>query len=298
LPLRFAKALIISVAGFAVITLATSGIAFTEPAGASTSPDAFYLDIGASESLGFQPTPAVAFGQRTDSGYADYLVALEAAKGIALQLDEIGCPGETTATMIDGADACHRSGGSQLADAEAFLSGHQDQSGLVTVDLGFNDIKPCIRFPMVDHACVEEKIEIINEQLPAILSQLKAVAGSDVTFVGLGHYDPYLADALNGTAGLQFANESRKVIYQLDHALRQIYGAQGIPVADVGDAFDINDTDPVTLAGIGVVPDDVAETCLLTWMCQSTPYGPNIHPNDAGYEAIANAIAAVLPAPW
>jgi lysophospholipase L1-like esterase len=31
-------------------------------------------------------------------------------------------------------------------------------------------------------------------------------------------------------------------------------------------------------------------------MCAPKPFGPNIHPNNAGYLAIAKAIAAVLPA--
>jgi hypothetical protein len=40
---------------------------------------------------------------------------------------------------------------------------------------------------------------------------------------------------------------------------------------------------------------NVKYECKLTWMCAPKPFGPNIHPNDSGYLAIANAIAAVLP---
>lgn len=273
-------------------------IAFAAPAGSSTITSAFYLDIGASASLGFQPTPVDPHGQHTDNGYSDYLVAREASKGITLQLDEIGCDNETTWSMINGNDDCYVAPDSQLAEAVAFLSGHLDESGLVTVDLGFNDILQCFSYPDVDRTCVAQKIDMVREQMPIILSQLKAVAGPDVTFVGVGHYDPYLADALYGATGRRFADESRWAIIHLDHALRDVYGSEDMPMADVGSAFATNDTELVTLTGIGAVPDNVAEVCLLTWMCQPAPYGPNIHPNGAGYEAIADAIAAVLPAPW
>jgi lysophospholipase L1-like esterase len=30
-------------------------------------------------------------------------------------------------------------------------------------------------------------------------------------------------------------------------------------------------------------------------MCAPAPFGPNIHPTDAGYQVIAKAIAALIP---
>ncbi len=281
--------------------LLTGTIAFLSPAlvaSGSTLPTAFYLDIGGSASLGYQPTPTSPHGQHTDSGYADYLVALEAAKGVSLQLTEIGCAGETTVTMLVGGDTCYPNPDTQLAEAVSFLRAHYDESGVVTIDLGFNDIRPCFQFATVDPSCVRDKIELVREQLPDILSALKAAAGPNVTIVGLGHYDPYLAHYVEGSMGRAFAEASFDAVTTLDHSLHDAYRDAGVPMADVNSAFNGNDTSPVTLAGVGTVPDNVAEICLLTWMCQASSYPPNIHPNDAGYEAIADSIAAVLPAPW
>jgi lysophospholipase L1-like esterase len=277
-----------------LLASALFGLGAASGAGASTLPTAFYLDIGGSASLGYQPTPS----SPHDSGYADYLVAHEAARGITLQLDEIGCDGETTVTMLVGGDTCYASPDTQLDEAVNFLSTHQDESGLVTVDLGFNDIMPCLQMEFLNRLCLRNRMNLVREQMPVILNALKSAAGPDVVVVGLGHYDPYLADALQGSSGQIFAEQSHYAIEKLDKILFKTYSAAGVAMADVGTAFNTDDTDPISLAGFGTVPDNVAEVCLLTWMCQTAPYGPNIHPNDAGYEAIANTIAAQLPAPW
>jgi lysophospholipase L1-like esterase len=281
-----------------VLASAFVGFASTSVAGASSISSAFYLDIGASASLGYQPTPSSPHGQHTDSGYADYLVAHEAAKGITLQLSEIGCDGETTVTMLVGGDSCYASPNTQLDEAVDFLTTHHDDTGLVTIDLGFNDIMPCLSMEFLHRTCLKNRLELVREQLPIILRTLKAAAGPDVVLMGVGHYDPYLADALQGTSGEIFAEESHVAIAHLEKILLDDYSAADVPMVDVGAAFNTDDSGPISLTGVGTVPDNVAEVCLLTWMCQTAPYGPNIHPNDAGYEAIADAIAAQLPAPW
>jgi hypothetical protein len=87
------------------------------------------------------------------------------------------------------------------------------------------------------------------------------------------------------------------MVRHLDETLTSVYRSFGIPIADVGGAFKIDSTEPVALSGSGTVPENLAEVCLLTWMCQPPPLGPNIHPNDAGYQTIATAIEDELT-PW
>jgi lysophospholipase L1-like esterase len=281
---------------FTIGTLLTMVLGTGGFAGATTPTTAFYLDLGASQSVGVQPVTSH-HGQPTNRGYANYLVALEAAKGVTLQLRQLGCPGESTMTMITGNDRCYRSPDSQLADAVAFLRAHQNQTGLVTVELGFNNVARCLRSPALAGACVANQIGVVSQQLPQILSALKTVAGPNVTIIGLGHADPFLAKALSGPAGTASSAQSLMAMQQLNSALASAYAAYSMPMVDVAAAFKMTSTNPTVLAGVGKVPLNVAQACLLTWMCQPTPLGPNLHPNDAGYQVIAGAIAAVIPAP-
>jgi len=272
-------------------------VPFASFAGAvsTTSPSptsGFYLDLGGSGSVGVQPTAAVPHGQPTSRGYANFLVAIEAAAGHTYQLTQLGCPGESTAMALHGGDRCYAAPTSQLAAATAFLSQNTTQSGLVTVDLGFNDVVSCLKQTSNVTSCVLQGLALVRQQLPLFLSSLQAVAGTGVTFVGVGHYDPYLADALKGSSGVSAAATSLWAISSLNRTLLNIYHAAGIPMANVASAFSMHTTTPTTLAGTGVEPTNVANACSMTWMCQPAPYGPNLHPNDAGYLAIANAIAS------
>ncbi|MEO9180651.1 MAG: SGNH/GDSL hydrolase family protein [Acidimicrobiales bacterium] len=272
--------------------IATAGADGTTTAKATTG---FYLDIGASASLGVQPNSTDPHDQRTNRGYANDLVELMASKGLTLTLDQTGCSGETTSTMLNGGDKCYLSPDSQLAEAITFLSAHHDESGIVTIDLGFNDFVPCLRSMGVNDGCVDTALPLIQQQLPEILTDLRAAAGPDVVFVGVGHYDPFLADAAHGTRGAHFSTASSVVIQSLNSELGTIYRSFGMPMADVAKQFGGTTRGHVVVPGLGVVPPSVARVCALTWMCHVDSVRANIHPDDAGYAVIAAAIAAVLP---
>jgi lysophospholipase L1-like esterase len=297
-------AAVVAVSAFLALVLGLGLVAVTAlaavvqtPAGASPAPAAveYYLDLGGSASVGFQPTAARPDGQPTDTGYANDLLSLERARWSALQLVQLGCPGETTWNFIGGGDRCRPAGQTQLSEAVSFLQSHQE-TVLMTIDLGFNDIDHCMAFHTVDQACLTARLNLINEQLPAILTTLRAAAGPSVRFVGVGHYDPYLGDYLHGGGDIAFAEDSVGAIARLDDTLHAIYAAAGIPMADVREAFEMTHQEPVNLAGVGDVPRNVAQTCVLTWMCTSASPRAKEHPNDAGYQVIAQAIAAAVPA--
>ncbi len=278
----------------AVATFAAlfAGVVAAPPVAAATPPP-IYLVLGASASVGVQPTAARPHGQPTDAGYGDDLVAFEHSRWPGLAVVHLGCPGATTGTMLDGGWRCAYPQGSQLGAAVAFLRAHPS-TVLVTVDLGFNDLLRCMRHEVVDAACTDHALATVHDRMLQILSALRAAAPPGADIVGMDHYDPYLGDYVMGPAGQAFANASLSVMQRLDDVLRSTFRSAGAPMAGVASAFALSDRQPVTLPGLGTVPSDVGRTCALTWMCASAPLGHNIHPNDEGYRKIAAAIAEAV----
>ncbi|MGA2123237.1 MAG: SGNH/GDSL hydrolase family protein [Acidimicrobiales bacterium] len=274
------------------------------PAGGATpiTFSSYYLDIGASESLGVQPTGIPGHnGARTDVGYSNDLVLREALKGVALTLEEIGCGGDTVQALLDTttrSDVCNQPPTTQLTRARAYLVAHQSDPVLVTVDLGFNDIRPCLQDDPVNETCVDQAITAIQRDLPVILKDLKADAGAQTRFVGLEYSDPFLGYYLDGPSGPARANATLQGMDSFDTVLGRIYTNAGVPVANVPSLFEMNDADLMTLDNIGTVPVNVQEACELTWFCDGAPFGPDDHPNNAGYSLIAQAIEDVLPKSW
>jgi lysophospholipase L1-like esterase len=265
-----------------------------------TTFSAFYLDVGASESLGFQPTGIPGHnGQRTNTGYANDLILREALKGVALTLEQVGCPGDTVQSILDtsASDACYHAPQTQLTKAVAYLHG-QSGPGLVTIDLGFNDVRTCLEDVPVNQTCLAAGIAAIQLDLPKIVSQLKAAAGPQVHFVGIEYSDPYLGFYFNGSNGPVQATATLVGMNQVDTLLGQIYAAADVDVANVPSLFQMNNNAASTLGNVGTIPINVKEACTLTWYCYSKPFGPDDHPNEAGYSLIAQAIEAVLPASW
>jgi GDSL-like Lipase/Acylhydrolase family len=259
----------------------------------------FYLDVGASTSLGFQPTGIPAHnGKRTDTGYANDLVTYVAKHGIQLLMRQVGCPGETTRTMLITSDHCYKPPGRQLFAAEKYLEKEGSAAGLVTIDLGFNDVRPCLLPAQVIASCAAAGIAQVRIDMPKILADLKARAGPNVHFIGLDYGDPFLQHYLLGASEFSDATATLSVITQLDNTLRAAYSAAGIPTANVAGALRLANTDPTTIAHVGSAPENVAEECHYTWMCTPPPFGPDDHPNNAGYALIATEIELKLPPGW
>jgi lysophospholipase L1-like esterase len=277
-------------------TLALSFVDVGASSAAITTGPAFYVSLGGSGSVGEQPTTQSPHGQPTDEGYSNDLVDALRPDYPGLLLVKLGCPGETTQTMLSGGSHCHYRLGTELADAVDFLQHHRS-TVLVTLDLGFNDLRPCLITHVVDQGCVKEALEDVHQQLSQILVALKSAGGPGLRIVGVGHYDPFLGTYLTGPVGRVFSLQSVDAVSRLNQVLRDTYAAAGVPMADVSAAFDTTETEATTLANVGTVPRDVERVCDLTWMCTPPPFGPNQHPNEDGYQVISQAIRSAMSHP-
>src|SRR2546426_4518529 len=266
--------LLVTICGLAIIAGTPTAAA------AESQAPIYYLSLGDSLAAGTQPGR-----EFTNEGYADQLFAALRTRMPTLRLLKLGCPGETTTSMIrpdlpyegrSAHNACQYSHGSQLAEAVNFLHAHQRSTALVTIDLGPNDLFRGGGVPA------------IQANLPVILAALREAAGPGVPTVGMNFYDPRLAQSWFvahpgdlGALGVEIANA-----VGFNNFIESFFAAAGDPVADVEAAFRTTDT---TL--VGTTPRDVVLVCLWTWIC-----GPeqNIHANATGYGVIAGAFLAKL----
>jgi len=258
----------------------------------------YYVSLGTSLAAGVQPD-AQGINQVTDDSYADQLFGMIEEDYRKLKLVKLGCPGETTDTMKDGG-LCEYPKKSQLAEAVSFLHAHKDKVALVTIDIGVNDIlaKGCIVGTNVDFTCINDALVQISENLPAILTELRAAAHPDTQIVGMNYYNSFLAFWLQGPDGQVLAHQSAGLAEYLNYGiLGPIYGMFTMPVADVAAAFNSSrfDIHVPFPPPFGSAPLNVATICQLTYMCVPAPIGPNIHANPTGYAVIATAFDDVIP---
>ncbi|MDE3043675.1 MAG: hypothetical protein KGJ10_02460 [Acidobacteriota bacterium] len=281
------------------------GFAAGKKSGADSAPTStngpFYLVVGASSSLGIQPSGVPSQNsRRTQDGYANDVVALEQRQHVDFQLDQIGCPGETAESMLNTsvADHCYTLPATQLTTALHFLQANHDRAGLVTIDLGFNDLRPCLTGATVDENCVTRGLAYVQNDLPKVLAQLTAAAGPHVHFVGFNYEDPFLAHYLEGPVSVANAQETLTDMGRLNQILQAVYGRAHVSVANIAGMFQSANATRVQIPNVGLVPLNVRFACLYTWMCQPSPFGPDDHPNNAGYMLIAEAIVKTLPGAW
>ena len=132
-------------------TAGSSSSADPSPSGAATA-EKLYVALGDSLAAGYQPGGA----ELRDTAYPALTASRLGADGVGLTVENLGCSGETTTSLLEGG-RCEYDAGSQLEQAEALLESRAGEVGLVTIDIGGNDLLRCVRGRAdIDTACVDE----------------------------------------------------------------------------------------------------------------------------------------------
>ena len=243
----------------------------------------YYLSLGTSLAAGVQADPLTGESVVTDVSYPSKLAELINEDIPKLRHVNIGCPGETAESLIYGGK-CEYPHGSQLDEAVQFLHSHGKFTGLITIDVGANDVLQCVDGTNIDLACVGQTLIQLSSDLAYILETLQEAAPG-VPIVGMNYYNPLLVYWFQDPAIAAFTIVLQDTI---NTALQNVYLTYGAPVADVEGAFKSDSLDD---DNFNDTPDSVELLCAWTWMCSKQ----NIHPNEAGYAAIAEEFYSVLP---
>jgi lysophospholipase L1-like esterase len=280
-------AVLMAIGGLAVAGAAPALASAQVPAWSTSS---YYLSLGDSLAQGVQPN-SQGVSVETDQGYPNQLFTALRLTNPTLRLVKLGCPGETTATMIHGG-ICTYKEKSQLAAAVAFLKRHAGHVQLVTIDIGANDLNPCLVLTNITRIvkCLERVFPPMLKNLARIMTELRAVDPSPGVIIGMSYYDPILADWLEGTTAAQtLATDSVALAQAFGKDLTGVYTSFGAPTANVFSAFKTTKFTPVVnTPAFGPLPLNVALICSYTWECAAPPVGPNEHANQLGYGVIAN----------
>ncbi|MFB7664964.1 SGNH/GDSL hydrolase family protein [Kitasatospora sp. NPDC056138] len=280
-------------AALAAATLFGAGGPASAATGAAPSRSAtptYYLALGDSLAAGYQSLPDG--GHVTGRGYAQDIArtlgARASASGLPFDFVDLGCPGETTGTMIDG--GCpypHPYADPQLSAAVDFLRGHHGDRVLVTLDIGANDVDGCLTGGKVDVPCALTGVGTAARGLDVILDRLKEAAGPHTRILGMNLYDPFLAAWLTDSQGRAQAALSVALVNVLNAAIGATDAAHGVPTVDVAGAFATDSFLPLVPWNGRRLPLNVARVMQWTNMARG-----DIHADDTGYQAIADAFLA------
>ena len=294
-----------SLGGDGAAAAATSiAAATTSAAGAATTTTddpatRYYLSLGDSYASGYEAGKG-----NTTNGFAYQVVTQAKAAGFPLKLINVGCAGATTASLLEspgcpavalGPGAGPYDDQTQIEAAEAFLRAHPGQVDLITVSIGGNDVTKC--GDSADAvACVTDAVGSIKQNVPTIVSRLRAAAGPATLIVGTTYPDVILGSWVEGTAeGQQLATLSVTAFQQLiNPALQAAYASGAGQFVDVTEATGAYGplTDMTDLAPYGSIPIPVAKVCELTYFCAEH----DIHPNADGYSVIAGLVTQAFVA--
>lgn len=279
----------------AVLGGVVAGVVATAPsAQAAAKSPTYYVSLGDSYSVGYQPDKGATPG---------YTAVVARATGFTLV--NFGCGGATTTSLVASngcPDVLPGTAGVQLypmttqeAAAEAFLSAHRGHIGLITVSIGGNDVTACAA-QANPIPCVATAVSNIKKNVTSLATALRAAAGPRVPLIGLTYPDVILGRYVYPTNPATAADASLAKISVvafkslINPALSQSYAAAKGTLVDVTKATGayVPLTRTVRYRPYGTIPAAVASVCTLTWYCAQG----NIHATTKGYTFIGKLVVA------
>jgi lysophospholipase L1-like esterase len=284
-------------AALAICVAGGTALVLGAPANAATSPT-YYVSLGDSYAAGYQPVPALAYLH----GFTRTVVALERRRGVELTLENFGCSGATTTSILTSIgcpaalrahDGAPYSTISQAFAATEFIAAHKGHIGLITVSIGGNDITACVAAASPT-TCVAHALVNVTKNVDTLATALRGAAGAGVPIIGLTYPDVVLGAWVHPPIDKAVATESILAFGLLvNPTLKKAYASVGGTFVDVTKATGAYTSlkKTTTLAPYGKIPIAVAKVCTLTWYCAKG----DIHPRSNGYALIGQLIVSSLP---
>lgn len=267
------------------------GLALLSACGTSVTTAKYYVSLGDSYAVGYQPLPH----PHATSGYTAVV-----AKAGGLELENFGCAGATTTSVLHSvgcvspaaSDAVSYPSQTQAAAATGFIERHKGAISLITVSIGGNDVLGCATASNL-LGCALPALATVKVNVETLVAELRRAAGADVPILGLTYPDVFLGTWVYppGKPDTALAALSVDAFRQLfNPTLQQAYTEAGGHFLDITadtDAY-TSLSSKVTLSPYGRIPLAVARVCNLTWYCSQG----NIHANTSGYDFIGKQIVA------
>ena len=289
-------------AGVVVVAVLAGVLTGTGASSAAAPSHPYYLSLGDSYSIGYQPGVS---GSGGTPGYTAYV-----ADALSLGLENFGCGGATTSSLLHtvgcGDPAAQHAvdypRSTQEQAALTFIAAHPGRVKLITVSIGGNDFDGCSSVTCVKGAMSGMGTDI-RTLVKALSTALVKASDPHATVIGITYPDVDLGLYVYPTdpgssASLSLARQSVLAFDDLiNPTLKAAYATEArdrfvdvttAPWHSATRGADTNLSVTETLAPYGTVPVAVGEVCQLTYFCSQG----NIHADTSGYNFIGSLIVA------
>jgi lysophospholipase L1-like esterase len=304
LRVRSLCAILALFAVLAVVPLASADSLSSGPIIQAPVAGGTYLAMGDSLAFGYQAarvgacaaTGCTSPDTQFNTGYVDSFGSLFGATSLGVSTVNLGCPGETSATLINATNAStgcttypfplhsNHPGQTQLAAAVQVLQDKGKRVSPITLDIGANDVlalkNSCTTAGAINLACVQAgapaAFATIEANIDTTLAELRQEGGKMHEIIVVGLYNPlyvpiYFQSGAAAAAGTDALSNQLNALTAATAAKYRAVFVDPMPTFNPG-----NGSNP---------PLELGTLQALTGI-----FGGDIHPTNAGYAALGQLV--------